>query len=62
MKAPQTKIVAHSYLLAVSSNQGKSWFYADGSNLTPELMNTIFPKLPKELKLPEKSNVVEKIP
>jgi hypothetical protein len=62
MKAPQTKIVANSYLVAVSSNQGKSWFYADGSNLTPELMNTIFPKFPKELKLPEKSNVVEKIP
>ena len=62
MKAPQTKIVAHSYLVAVSSDQGKSWFYADGSNLTPELMNTVFPKFPKELKLPEKSNVVEKIP
>lgn len=62
MKAPQMKIVANSYLIAISADQGKSWFYADGSNLTPELMKTIFPKFPKELKLPEKSNVVEKIP
>lgn len=62
MKAPQAKLVANSYLVAISSDQGKSWFYADGSNLTPELMKTVFPKFPKELKLPEKSNSVEKIP
>ena len=62
MKAPQTKITGKSFLIAISGDQGKSWFYADGSNLTPDLMKTLFPKFPPELKLPEKSNSVEKIP
>jgi hypothetical protein len=62
MKAPQAKITLKTFLIAISRDQGKSWSYADGSNLTPELMKTFFPKFPPELKLPEKSNVVEKIP
>ena len=62
MKAPQAKITLKTFLIAISRDQGKSWSYADGSNLTPELMKTLFPKFPPDLKLPEKSNVVEKIP
>ena len=62
MKAPQMKITAKSFLLAISRDQGKTWSYADGTNLTPELMKTLFPKFPAELKLPEKSNAVEKVP
>jgi len=62
MKAPQVKITAKSFFLAISQDQGKSWSFADGSNLTPEIMKAMFPKFPPELKLPEKSNSVEKIP
>jgi len=62
MKAPQMKITGKSFLLAISQDQGKSWSFADGANLTPEIMKAMFPKFPPELKLPEKSNSVEKIP
>jgi hypothetical protein len=62
MKTPQAKITAKSFLLAISADQGKSWLFADGTGLTPELMKTLFPKFPPELKLPEKSNAVEKNP
>jgi hypothetical protein len=62
MKAPQMKITGKSFLVAISQDQGKSWSFADGSNLTPEIMQAMFPKFPPELKLPEKSNSVEKVP
>ena len=62
MKAPQKKITVKTFLIAISRDQGKSWSFADGTNLTPELMKTIFPKFPPELKLPEKSDLVEKVP
>jgi hypothetical protein len=62
MKAPQMKITGKSFLVAISQDQGKSWFFADGANLTPEIMKAMFPKFPPDLKLPEKSNSVEKIP
>jgi hypothetical protein len=62
MKAPQMKITGKSFLLAISQDQGKTWTFADGANLTPEIMKAMFPKFPPELKLPEKSNSVEKVP
>jgi hypothetical protein len=62
MKAPQMKITGKSFLVAISQDQGKSWTFADGANLTPEIMKAMFPKFPPDLKLPEKSNSVEKVP
>jgi hypothetical protein len=62
MKAPQMKITGKSFLLAISQDQGKRWTFADGANLTPEIMKAMFPKFPPDLKLPEKSNSVEKTP
>lgn len=52
---PDNKIVTDSYLLAVSSDSGKTWTYADGAGLADaEKRKAIFPSLPASLKLPER--------
>jgi hypothetical protein len=52
---PDNKIVTDSYLLAVSSDSGKTWTYADGAGLADEdKRKLVFPSLPAALKLPER--------
>ena len=54
MTTPDATIVTESYLLGITTNGGKSWAFVDGAGLSqPKLKEKIFPKLPKELKLPE---------
>lgn len=52
MKIPKRKITAPSYVIGVSTDQGKTWKYVDG--MGGENMNKILPDLPASLKLPEK--------
>jgi hypothetical protein len=54
MKAPVGKIKVKSYLLGISTDDGKSWKFLDGSGLAnKELKDKIIPNLPAKLKLPE---------
>lgn len=49
------KIEGPSFLLAISMDQGKTWYFLDGSALTPELVKQLFPDFPATLKLPAKA-------
>jgi len=53
LKAPDARIIVKSYLLGISSDDGKSWKFLDGAGLnSKELMDKVLPKLPGKLKLP----------
>lgn len=53
MSAPKVKVHANSYLLAISSDDGKTWHFLDGSGLAdPEVRKKLLPKLPEKFELP----------
>lgn len=57
MTAHGEDFVAKSYLLAISSDQGKTWTFMDGGNLVdPKMREKLVPNFPEKLKLP----VIEK--
>lgn len=54
MKAPVGKIKVKSYLLGITTDEGKTWKFLDGAGLAnKELKDKIIPNLPAKLKLPE---------
>ena len=54
-KVPEGKLTGKSFLVGISSDQGKTWFFADGSQLNEESVKSMFPKFPAALKLPAKT-------
>jgi hypothetical protein len=63
VKMPAGKLTGKSFLVGISSDQGKTWSFADGAQMTEESIKTLFPKFPPSLKLPEKTPpVIEKTP
>ena len=63
VKVPEGKLTGKSFLVGVSPDQGKTWFFVDGAQLNAESIKGLFPKFPPSLKVPEKSApVVEKNP
>jgi hypothetical protein len=61
MSNKSQKITQKSYLLAISSDNGKHWTFVDGAGLNDETLKTVIPNPPKELKLPAKTEpVIEK--
>lgn len=52
MSAPGGKLIARSYLIGVSGDEGANWTFVDGSGKA-ELTKKILPDLPGTLKLPE---------
>lgn len=54
-KLPDGKMTGKSYLVGVSSDRGKTWFFVDGAQLNEESIKSMFPKFPVGLKLPAKT-------
>ena len=46
VKLPDSKLTGKSFLVGVSSDQGKTWFFADGAQLNEESVKAMFPKFP----------------
>jgi hypothetical protein len=53
MKLPEGHVRTHSFLLAVSADDGQTWKFVDGARLTREKVVAIFPTFPQSLALPE---------
>ena len=54
MKSPTGKVLAKSYLLGISPDGGKTWKFADGAGMAnKELRESMLPKMPAALKLPD---------
>lgn len=45
------KIESHGYQVAVAKEGGQDWYFMDGSNLTVQQLRSMFPSLPKDVKL-----------
>jgi hypothetical protein len=54
MQAPDGKLLQKSYLVAVSPDDGRSWWFIDGAGLDPDKVKKVIPKFPAKLRLPEK--------
>ena len=52
LKAPDATIRVKSYLLGISSDDGKTWKFLDGAGLNKELQNKVLPDLSAKVKLP----------
>jgi hypothetical protein len=50
----QGKLVTTGYLIAVSSNRGKTWYFIDTSNKTLDDLKKTFPGLSSQIVIPEK--------
>jgi hypothetical protein len=54
IKVPQGLLRLNGFLLAVSTDQGKTWTFIDGAGLTREKLLQVFPDFPSELTVPER--------
>ena len=59
MTAPGGKLLQKSFVIGVSSDQGKSWVFVNG-DVDPKTVKQVLPNLPEELKRPEKQKPVFK--
>jgi hypothetical protein len=55
MAANGTKFYSDSFLLAISLNNGDSWYFVDGSNLTDAQIKQVFPEIYSKIVIPKKS-------
>lgn len=53
VKAPGGRQVQDTFMIAVSADQGKSWTFVDGPQLTPKHIHTLFPDFNDALVLPK---------
>lgn len=58
MKMATGKLVARAYLLGVSPNKGKSWYFIDTSDKTIAQLKEVIPGLSKDLVIPAKEKPV----
>lgn len=54
MKVKGGTLISNSYLIAISMDQGKNWYFVDTANLTDEKIRLIFPEYNYDLKIPSK--------
>lgn len=54
MSVPQGRALVRTWLLGVSSDQGKTWTFIDGGKLNAEAIKQYFPNFPAKLTLPAK--------
>lgn len=57
MTAPGGKIVQKSFVIGVSSDQGKTWSFVNGDQ-EPKKIKQVLPNLPEKLKLPEQQKPI----
>ncbi|MBK0378622.1 hypothetical protein [Mucilaginibacter segetis] len=55
LKSVTGHYVAHSYLLGISSDNGKSWTFLDVGNMPDNVLHRLLPNFNKELIIPESS-------
>jgi hypothetical protein len=54
MQVPSGRLLQKSYLLAVSPDDGRTWWFIDGAGLDADKVKQVIPKFPSTLKLPDK--------
>jgi hypothetical protein len=54
MTLPAGRALVRTWLLGISSDQGKTWTFVDGGNLNAAAVKRMFPNFPDKLTLPAK--------
>ena len=55
MRVPNGKLISNSFLLAISKDNGKSWYFLDTNQMTIENIKQLIPTFNNALKLPPKT-------
>lgn len=54
MSVPEGRALVRTWLLGISSDQGKTWTFVDGGSLNADSVKRLFPNFPAKLTLPAK--------
>jgi hypothetical protein len=54
-RVPSGRMIGKSFMLGISSDQGKTWFFVEGAQLNEDNVKSIFPNFPPAPKLPAKT-------
>jgi hypothetical protein len=60
MSTPKGKVVSETYLIAISMDNGKKWFFIDTSTTDVDEMRKVLTNLSKELIIPKKEKTLYK--
>jgi len=58
LKTKDGRLVSTSYLIAISKDKGKTWYFIDTGGKTFEQLKSVFPSLNNKLVIPEKTQPV----
>ena len=58
IKAPTGRQIQDSFMLAISSDAGKNWTFVEGRQMTPPMIEALFPNFNGELVFPKTSEPV----
>ena len=58
LAVPGGRLKKKSYLVAVSTDEGRTWTFIDGANLTLEALKKVLPSVPDTIKLPAREKAV----
>lgn len=58
LKVPKGRLIATSYLIAVSNDAGRNWFFVDTGNHSLTELRKLVPNLSKEMVLPERQKPI----
>lgn len=53
MSTADSAFISETYLLAISQDKGARWYFIDTTQLTPEILHTLFPNYNTDLIIPE---------
>ncbi len=58
MRVEGKRVRVNSYLVAVTQNRGRNWYFFDGAQMPKEKLSQIYPKLVATIEIPERKNTL----
>ena len=58
MRVESKRVIVNSYLVAVTQNRGRNWYFFDGAQMPREKLSRIYPKLVSTVEIPQRKNTL----
>lgn len=58
MRVEGKRVRVNSYMVAVTQNRGRNWYFFDGAQMPKEKLSQIYPKLVATIEIPERKNTL----
>jgi hypothetical protein len=58
MRIEEKNVLSNSYLVAISQNRGRTWYFFDGAQMPREKLAQMYPKLVATVQIPERKNTL----